>query len=84
MRWLFQKIGIRSGNMFETYEAIRVGDEIRRELAASLSGVGSTTTPHDSPAGPEPRADLRRRLDLTPGVVPRAVRRVISQPVLLR
>ena len=42
MRWLFQKIGIRSGNMFETYDAIRVGDEIRRELAASARRGGDT------------------------------------------
>jgi hypothetical protein len=27
----------------------------------SLSGFGSTTTPHDSPAGREPGADRRRR-----------------------
>ena len=42
MRWLFQKIGIRSGNVFETYDAIRVGDEIRRELAASARRGGDT------------------------------------------
>ena len=42
IHWLFRKIGIRSGSMFETYEAIRVGDEIRRELAASARRSGDT------------------------------------------
>jgi hypothetical protein len=42
MLWLFRKIGIRSGNMFETYDAIRVGDEIRRELAASARRSSDT------------------------------------------
>ena len=42
MRWLFQEIGIRSGNMFETDEAIRVENEIRRELAASARRSGDT------------------------------------------
>jgi hypothetical protein len=40
MRWLFRDIGIQYGGLFETKEAMRVGDAIRRELAAS-TGRGS-------------------------------------------
>jgi hypothetical protein len=42
MRWLFQRIGVRSGEMFETHEAMRVGDAIRRELAASARPMTSS------------------------------------------
>ena len=35
MRWLFEKIGIRSGGVFETRAADTVSDEIHRELAAT-------------------------------------------------
>ena len=40
MRWLFEKIGIRSGGVFETRAAERVSDEIHRELAASARRGG--------------------------------------------
>jgi hypothetical protein len=45
MQWLFQRIGIRSGDMFETNDAIRVGDDIRRELAASARRGGNARSP---------------------------------------
>jgi hypothetical protein len=35
MQWLFRRIGIRYGTMFETVNAIRIGDVIGRELEAS-------------------------------------------------
>ena len=44
-RWLFQKIGVRSGEMFETFDAIRVAHAIRRELAASARREGDTRLP---------------------------------------
>ncbi len=40
MTWLFEKIGIRSGGVFETRAAERVSDEIHRELAASARRGG--------------------------------------------
>ncbi|HET9358228.1 MAG TPA: hypothetical protein VFO58_00670 [Vicinamibacterales bacterium] len=42
MMWLFETIGIRSGDSFETSEAVRVSDEIHRELAATARRGGGT------------------------------------------
>jgi hypothetical protein len=40
--FLFRKIGIRSGDMYETYDAIKVGEAISRELAVSARRGGDT------------------------------------------
>jgi hypothetical protein len=42
MRWHFRAIGIKFGDMFETNEATRVGDAIRRELATWARRGGDT------------------------------------------
>jgi hypothetical protein len=42
MRFLFREIGVQYGGMFETYEAIRVADAIRRELSATVTRGGDT------------------------------------------